>query len=117
MNDAEQPVNFFNKVYKHDNRLKPVIDSLRTHSMKSEITLFLFEEKIHELVNNLIMIHRDVKDDINKLSALKLSTRIEIYKRLNKAKDFLDDNYNNKLSLSQISKEASLSSHHIFKII
>ena len=63
----------------------------------------------------LLQIHRGLYAEINKINSVKFSTRKELYRRLTIAKEFLDTNLHRKVSVEEVSRVASLSSHHFKK--
>lgn len=50
------------------------------------------------------------------LSATRISTRLELYSRLSQARDFIELNVEQPLTLSQIAEIACLSTHHFLRV-
>jgi AraC-like DNA-binding protein len=50
-----------------------------------------------------------------KLNMLNYKTRVEVFKRLNLAKDFILSNYNQSITLEDISQYCCLSTTHLFR--
>lgn len=61
-------------------------------------------------------VHAPVLDRLNRLSSVKLSTRIELYKRLRLATEYVHDHLHLNLDLDTIAEEACLSKFHFIRI-
>ncbi|HEX6222858.1 MAG TPA: AraC family transcriptional regulator [Chryseolinea sp.] len=79
---------------------------------KSEIEK---EEFYITLFNAILSQNNDSLKDADRLALKKKSTREEIYRRLLYAKDFIDCNYSENLSLKKISQVAMLSENHLLR--
>ena len=53
-----------------------------------------------------------IGNEINRISSAKLSTRVELYRRLSIAKDFLDTHRDKRIKVSEAADVAALSIHH-----
>lgn len=65
-----------------------------------------------ELVFEFSKLHRDSIEQINRIAAVKKSTREELYRRLFLAAEFMNDNIFEQLSVEQIAKEVCLNKFH-----
>jgi len=59
--------------------------------------------------------NRDILAKIQKLENLKRETRIEIFKRVTMAKDYMQSNFNRLLTIDEISRHACLSPTHFYR--
>lgn len=78
------------------------------------------DEQCQNLVRILLDDHDSTLKKIEKFPMRKPSTRIEIYRRLNLARDFLESCYEEQINLKKLSRIACLSPHHflrLFKIV
>lgn len=112
----KQPVMFFEKLYQHNSMVTPILMKMRLASKVEYDDENWLKEQYYELLDKLINNHREIYMQIEKLPPVKLSTKTELYKRACKAKEFIDDNFMNKIPLSVISKEACLSQFHFLRI-
>jgi len=113
---SKQPVEFFQKLNRHDRCVSPVLERLHrgiNAGIGSEIWL---DEQFHALASGLLRTHRQACTEINRLAALRLSTRVELYRRADRARDFLDSCYAERLTLSRVAHEACLSEHYFLRL-
>jgi len=73
------------------------------------------EEFYFTLLNAILFQNDESLNEAKKLSSKKKSTREEIYRRLLYAKDFIDCNYSENLTLKKISQVAMLSENHLLR--
>lgn len=75
----------------------------------------MVEEHLLFLLQGLIRVHRTAVNHSNKVNAIKVATRTEIYKRLCVAKDFLHSGFMDKPNLSVLSVAACLSKPQLIR--
>lgn len=111
---SSQPVTFFEKTYEADPLLSKYFERLRK-LMNGDRALAAAIDLDHlytKMLTRLFFIHLGLKKEVDRLGAVKASTRLELYRRLHVARDYMDAHACEKLSLHTISKEACLSVHH-----
>ncbi|MBK8981207.1 MAG: helix-turn-helix transcriptional regulator [Ignavibacteria bacterium] len=113
---VSQPVTFFEKLYPHNYYLSPVIMKMRLASKFNFDDENWLKERYFELLENLLKLHRELYKDIEKLPPVKLSTKSELYRRVSRAKEYIDMEFTDNLTLKRISKEACLSQFHFLRI-
>jgi len=86
-------------------QLKNLVASLEREGYNS----FTVDEYLVFLLNYLVTVHQSDSNLSKKVNAVKSSTKIELYKRLCIAKDFLHSYYHDKVDLNAISAAACLS--------
>ena len=108
---------FFEKLYDHDTTLSPLLFSLCkiTQNPKSVDRVWLGEQ-FHRILEALLLVHRSVCGQVERIPAVKPSTRVERFRRLQRAKEYIDANYDQPLSLSEIASVACLSTHHFLRL-
>ena len=112
----KQPVRFLEKLYSHNHTLSPLIMKLRLASKVNFDDENFINEQFYELLNKLMTVHRDLYKEIEKLPPVKLSTKTELYKRVCRAKEYMDSAFTENLTLNKISKEACLSQFHFLRL-
>lgn len=105
---------FLERKYRHKGWLSHLLVNGKSQVSKSDSILEL-DEYYHQLLNAVIWQNGGSLLEVDNLTLKKKSTRIEIYQRLQCAKDFIDDNYAEKLSLSEIAMIATLSENHLLR--
>jgi AraC-like DNA-binding protein len=113
---SSQPVLFIEKLYSHNYLLSPVLMKLRLASQVNHDDEGWMIEQFHELLEKLLIVHRDLYAEIEKLPPIKLSTKTELYKRVCRAKEFIDSSFTDNITLEKISKEACLSQFHFLRL-
>jgi len=113
-NSWNQQVTFFEHTYDMDPTIKIIFDRLRNitlldDAVKREMDL---ESIYTALLTRMLETQHNIRTEIEKLSSAKLSTRKELYRRLNIARDYMEAHMDDKLSLEDISRISCLSVHH-----
>lgn len=114
--DTDRPLLFIEKIYQHDTTLTPMLMEARARIASGVITMGWQEEQFHRLLEHLLQVHRNVARDIEKLPAVRRSTRTEIYKRLHAAKEFIDGSIGEEITLLQMARAACMSVHHFLRL-
>jgi AraC-like DNA-binding protein len=112
----QQPVHFFEKLYSHNEIISPAIMKLRLASKVNYDEDEWMKEQFFEVLEKLLLIHRNLYTEIQKLPPIKFSTKTELYRRICRAKEFIDSCYTNQLTIASISKEACLSQYHFLRL-
>ncbi|MBC8043443.1 MAG: helix-turn-helix transcriptional regulator, partial [Rhizobacter sp.] len=110
------PLSFYEKVYPHDGLLSPVFARMKA-AIDSGLASPLWEaEQFHHVAARLVQVHERVRREISEMPAVKAATRAELYRRLNRAKEFIDASAASSIELSEVSKVACLSTHHFLRL-
>jgi AraC family transcriptional regulator len=111
----EQSPLFVERLYPRGTGIWPVVSKIydrleRFYQINDEITE-LFAQLFCEMLR-----HRDnVKEEIGNINKVKLSTKKELYRRLNCARDFIDSCYNKSIDLETISQVACLNREYFIR--
>jgi AraC family transcriptional regulator len=111
-----QPIQFFEKLYPIDNFVMPVMMKMKIASSVGFNDAGWWEEQFYELLEKMILVHRNVYRQVEKLPPVKLSTKTDLYKRVSKAKEFIDSSVSEPLTLEIIAEEACLSRFHFLRL-
>ena len=71
---------------------------------------------IRRLFENLVMKNQDAYKRSQNIQALKASTRLEIFKRISTARDWMEANYQGAITLEDIAAIASMNSQHFLRM-
>jgi AraC-like DNA-binding protein len=113
---SQQPVSFFENLYPHDAILTPHIQTLYTQTKQGDADAGWFEERFYLLVQQLLYIHRNIRREIATLPAQRAATRVELYRRLHRAHDFMEASQDQPLPLERIAEVAWLSPYHFLRL-
>jgi len=74
-----------------------------------------FEEDFLTLSQNLLMLYKEIKAQYARVPAAKPSTREELFRRLQTAREYLHGNVDRPISLEEVSREACVSRYHLHR--
>lgn len=106
--------NFFEQTYNMDDKIQRIFQRLRRiidleEDGKKDIDL---DTLYGDLLTRLIYLRSGISSDIEGLKHRRQSTRVELYRRLNIARDYMLANLSQKVTVEQAAKAACLSEHH-----
>jgi AraC-like DNA-binding protein len=113
---GKAPVLFLEKTYLHDSLVSPHLFRLQEQRDSDAANCGWFEEQFHALLFALLQSHRNVLGEIERLPAVRAATRMELYRRLHRARDFMEASLSEPLTLNQIADAAWLSPHHFLRL-
>ena len=116
-NDNGTNAFFFERYTRHDRIVSPKVRALRS-AFKCEETIEdgWLEEKLRELLASMLASQDALKRDIGNLPAVRASTREELWRRVNRARDYLHAHLNAPISLSDVAAAACLSPFHLLRV-
>jgi len=110
-----QPVRFLDQLYPRDSVISPVLTRIEQAMNSPHTTTGRFEELHFSLLEAMLRVHRNVGREIAKLPGQRASTRAELYRRLHRARDFMEANLDQPLTIPQIAQEAWVSPYHFLR--
>lgn len=111
-----QPLVFVEMLHPHDPLLMPFIYKFRLASRVGFDDDQWLEEEFYMLLRSLLEVHRKIGREIHKIPAAKRSTRIEVFKRINNAKEYIDDNFTGEIKIEDAAREACMSNFHFLRL-
>ena len=110
------PVSFFERYTRHDGTVSPKARELRRAFRSCEpIADDWLEEKLRELLAAMVESQIGVKRQTEALPAARASTREELWRRINRARDFLHAHVGAPVRLSEVAAAACLSPFHLLR--
>lgn len=116
MEATGQPVTFMEMIYPFDGRLMPYIYKFTLAAKTGFDDDQWLEEEFYLLLKALFEVHKQVGGEIHRIPAVKRSTKIEVYKKINDAKDYIDDNFNTEIKIEDAAKVACMSNFHFIRL-
>ncbi|GGB03347.1 helix-turn-helix transcriptional regulator [Puia dinghuensis] len=110
------PVLFFNQLHRRDAVFDRMVGRLLQSAREKEFDKLAFEEQLSSLLVYHLRQHRHIAAMIKKLPPVREATRVELYKRLVRAKDAIHAGFDTTLSLEELSAEACLSKYHFLRL-
>jgi AraC family transcriptional regulator len=111
----EVRIQFFERTYPHDELLSPALFAFRSLLPRVKDNPILLAERLHELMQKLLQVHRQASQDVAMLPALRAATRDELYRRLFRARDYIMASFDQPLSLTGMARVACLSPNHFLR--
>jgi AraC family transcriptional regulator len=107
---------FFERYTPHDQTVSPKVHALRAAFRgQGVIEDEWLEEKLRELLASMLGTQHAVKHETDKLPAVRASTREELWRRVNRARDFLHAHLGAQIALSDVAAAACLSPFHLLR--
>ena len=100
-----------------DPRLRETLSSLiELGSSCSAFTSLSADQLIRDLFEDLLKANRDGYKRSQNIQAAKASTRLEIYRRVAHARDWMEENFSSNITLEDIAAEAAMNSQHFLRM-
>jgi AraC family transcriptional regulator len=112
---SSEPVHFFERFSHHDQVISPELSRLRAAHKQGQLSNLVVEEKLRELLARMVQTQRESFRQIDALGALRASTRVELWRRLNRARDFIRVAFADPLTLTDMAAVACLSPSHFLR--
>jgi AraC family transcriptional regulator len=110
-----EPLRFVEKLYKHDNFLSDQLLTIRKMVKEKNRDPHQYVEMSYALLENLVLLHKKINIEIDNVKAKRRSTKEELYKRLNLAKDYMDCFFSEEISLDDLSKICFLNPFYLLR--
>jgi AraC family transcriptional regulator len=108
---------FFERYTSHDRVVSPKVHALRA-AFKGKHTIEdgWLAEKLRELLAAMLASQHALKREVSTLPAVRASTRQELWRRVNRARDYLHARLAAPISLSEVAAAACLSPFHFLRV-
>ena len=107
---------FFERYTPHNGTVSPKVHELRAAFKAQEIIDDEWlEEKLRELLASMLRTQGVVKRETDNLPAVRASTREELWRRINRARDFLHAHLGSPIKLSEVAGAACMSPFHLLR--
>ena len=107
---------FFNQLHRRDDHINSVVDRILQAHGENGFDQLLFEQQLTHLLGYLLQQQRDVSAAVNKLPPVRMSTRVELYRRLSRSIDYIHANVGEKIDLQDLSAASLLSKFHFLRL-
>ena len=110
-----QRINFIETLYPNDNIVVPMLTKLRNSISNDVLSESYYSEQLYFLLEGLISVNRSLYSEINKVQAVRISTKLEIFRRLRIARDYMESSLDQKITLQDIAKASCMCEHHLLR--
>ncbi len=112
---SKQCVRFVERLYPKDKAICPLVSKIYNRLPH----FYQLNDQVAELFTDLfvamLQLHADIELETDNIHKIKSSTRQELYRRLNNAKDFIDSCYSDPINLDSISGVACLNREYFMR--
>jgi len=108
-------IGFFEKTYDTSKILLSQITKFKENLSILENDPVGYEEQFHKLMQIILIEHFNTWREVESLSALRNSTREELYRRISIAHDYIRSYYDKAIKLNDIAQIACLSPNHLLR--
>ena len=110
------PLYFFQQLYNFEDQIFQDLTKLKFRLENEKVSDEELDQHLRYMLYHLLYIHRkDVVNEIERMPAIKRSTKIEIYRRLHWAKDYIETFYARNISLEELSGVAMMSENQLLR--
>lgn len=109
-------VAFYNRLYRRDEIFNQLLKQVQQAQTKDRFNNLLFEEKLQSILLYLLRQHRDIMQQVKSMPPVKLSTKIELHKRLGFAIDYIHSSDLLQLNIDDMAAAACLSKFHFLRL-
>ena len=103
------------RLYRHNNSVSPLIYKVRKLTKNFHANEALLNETLYFLLDALLQNNAQLIHEIRGIHAARLSTKKEVYRRLNEVKDYIDSCFNEDITLESLSGIALMSPFHLLR--
>jgi len=108
---------FFERYTPHDRIVSPKVRILRAAFKSGEVIQDgWLEENLRTLLASMLSSQRSLKHQVGNLPAVRASTREELWRRANRARDYLHAHLSAPVSLPDVAAAACLSPFHLLRV-
>jgi AraC-like DNA-binding protein len=114
--ETSDKISFFEKSYSMNDFFKSKILELITPLPGRDRDPVQMEEEFENILVYVLMLQKSIRQQIATIDKVKASTRVEVYKRLNWALEFVHGHFQNDISVDQLAMQSCLSSFHFKRL-
>jgi AraC family transcriptional regulator len=106
---------FFDRTYPHDAVLSPALRRLRAAWPQHADDAAWLDEALREVIHCLLAVQTDLETEVAQVPAARPATRVELYRRLHRARDYAAACFAGPLTLDDLARVAHLSPNHLLR--
>lgn len=109
-------VEFFETLHGHDAVVSPLLKRMHTRVREGTATQAWLEDQFFAVARAMLKVRGRSVKQAARIPVKKSSTRLELYKRLLRGKDFLDSFHPEELQLKEVARMACVSPYHFHRL-
>lgn len=99
---------FVEKLYAHNSRITPLLLLLQRMSLEMHSNKHRIKELFTEVLERMFLSQTEITKEVEAMTPMRRSTKLELYQRLHSAKDLIDSCFDRELSLEIMAEAAHL---------
>lgn len=106
---------FIQRSHSHDGLLSPLLNTLRAGNLGGRWTADEWDDHLLRVLTRLYALHTAALTEAGRLPAARPATRLELARRLHRARDFMEAGLHEPLPLERVAEIAHLSPYHFHR--
>ncbi len=107
---------YLERIHTDSNLHQTILSLIELGSSCSSFASLRTDMMIRDLFESLLIHNQEAYKSSQNIKAIKASTRLEIFKRIAAAKDWMEENFCNDISLEAIASVAAMNSQHFLRM-
>jgi AraC family transcriptional regulator len=107
---------FFETLRPHDSILSPIVQKIYARVAAKTATQPWLEDQFLAAASALCRVHGEANKRAAQIPARKPATRVELYRRLLRGRDYIDSFFGAEVRLAEVAREACLSPYHFHRL-
>lgn len=108
-------INFVETLYPACGHIPELLFKLKVLVDSGEGSDLQFEELLYILLGELLVLNREIRTEAERVKAVKPVTRMEIYRKMRIARDYMDSNLHEKIRLSDLAEAVCMGEFHLLR--
>ena len=108
-------MNFFSGLYRFNSEILKEIVGLKSYLDGLNYNTLFINQKLSSILEQMYYLNCNVAFDAGKIKAERPSTKIETYRRIFKAKDYIESNFMNEVTLDRLASVACMNPFHLLR--
>ncbi len=109
------PFDFIEKRYRVSPVMKQQLKRLKQEVDSNDSEFCDLDEHAYGLMLSLLSLYKETKREINKMPCVRKNTRDEVYRRVSRARDFIDSFLTESINLDEVAEVACMSKYHFLR--
>jgi AraC family transcriptional regulator len=107
---------FFETLHPHDSIVTPIVQRIYARVAAKTATQPWLEDQFLAAASALCRVHGQATERAAQIPARKSATRVELYRRLLRGRDYMDSFFGGDVRLAEVAREACLSPYHFNRL-
>jgi AraC family transcriptional regulator len=109
-------IEFFETLQKHDPLISPLLQTMYERVREGTATQQWLEDQFFGAARALLKVRSNSRKQAGRIPAKKTATKLELYKRVLRGKDYLDSYHAEELRLHDVARAACVSPYHFHRL-